>query len=376
MTEFVFYSESDVFGGHEKMALAAYVAIRKYVDDITIEWLVNADNQVLVKALDEAGAHYVSLEDPTQVSIFRHPVRAFQKVRTNAAQIQRLSPCLLVLIQGNIYSSYCGALSAKYARQPFCSYLPMVFRISDARSFQFPAVADFLWSWLYQTIPAFITIDPEQAARLRRENAKASIEIVENWVPKSQQVYAGLDAKVKLDVSAEKKVLTVIGRIEFSHKCQDWVLEQLANDPFMNDKVVLFVGDGSDKERLQSMLTRDLQDRFRILEWRSDLGAVYAATDVLLIPSKREGVPLVMLEALGYRRPVVGTDRDGMRSWLPPEWRFEWGDLVGFKRAIERALGPTSFEVWQKLQARLSEAQDEERFAKQFHDALVRIVRF
>jgi len=83
------------------------------------------------------------------------------------------------------------------------------------------------------------------------------------------------------------------------------------------------------------MLVPEVRDRFGLIGWKNDLREVYAATDVLLIPSKVEGVPLVMLEALSYRIPVVGTDRDGMRSWLPVEWRFRWGDTEGFKHGIE-----------------------------------------
>ncbi len=230
--------------------------------------------------------------------------------------------------------SFGGILSALIGRMRCCSYIPMVTRISETKKYRFPVLADFLWSLLYKAMSSYITIDEEQAKRLRRENRNAAVLVVENYVPKAKSLDAQRNAKATLGIPPDRKVLSLIGRIEFSHKCQDWLLQALKNDPFLTDKFVLFVGDGSDARALQAMLVPEVRDRFGLIGWKNDLREVYAATDVLLIPSKVEGVPLVMLEALSYRIPVVGTDRDGMRSWLPVEWRFRWGDTEGFKHGI------------------------------------------
>jgi len=194
--------------------------------------------------------------------------------------------------------------------------------------------------------------------------------VVDNYVPKCEPPRNKHDAKATLRIPANKKVLTIIGRIVFPHKCQDWIFRELKDDPFLADKFVLFVGNGADAPTLQAMLTPDLQDRFGIIGWKNDLCDVYSSTDVLLIPSKIEGVPLVMLEALSYGIPVVGTDQDGMRSWLPAQWRFTWGDRNGFKSSVEHALSVTSQDVWKNITERLSIVHDENRFAAQFSKAL------
>jgi glycosyltransferase involved in cell wall biosynthesis len=196
--------------------------------------------------------------------------------------------------------------------------------------------------------------------------------VVENYVPKTEPLDAQRNTKAALGILPGRKVLAVIGRTEFSNKCQDWILQVLQNDPFLTDKFVIFVGDGPDARALQAMLVPEVRDRFSLIGWKSDLSDVYAATDVLLIPSKSEGVPLVMLEALSYGIPVVGTDRDGMRSWLPAQWRFSWGDIEGLKHGIEQALSVTSPDVWGNIAERLVQVHDEDRFAKQFSQALIR----
>lgn len=370
MYNIIFYSESDVFGGHEKMAVAAHAAIQRRYDSIRIQWLVSKRNYYLTDALEKAGLSYTALENSSAYSLWRNPLRALLMIGQNAAKLRRMAPDLIVIVQGGILLSFGGILSALLGGMRCCSYIPTVTRISDAKKYRFPALADFLWSLLYKAMSSYITIDAEQAESLRRENPNAFVFVVENYVPKTEPLDAQMDPRASLGILPGKKVLALIGRIEFSNKCQDWVLQVLKDDPFLTDKFVLFVGDGSDAHTLRAMLGPETQDRFKLIGWKSDLRAVYAATDVLLIPSKSEGVPLVMLEALSCRIPVVGTDKDGMRSWLPKEWRFRWGDTEGFKLRIEQALSVTSPDVWDSIAERLDQVHDEDRFAAQFSQAL------
>lgn len=371
MYHIVFYCESETFGGHEKMAVLAHSAIRRHCECIRAQWLISERNERLADTLRQHGLNYAILKSAPQFSPWRNPFRAVQKIFQNAATLRRLSPGLVVVVQGNISCSFDGILSALVARLKCCSYIPMIFRLSEVTKHRLPALADFFWSLLYRVTSFYITIDAEQAAKLRRENPNASAVVVENYVPEIGPLERQEQAKAALGIPTGKKVLAVAGRIVFAHKCQDWLLRELKSDPILEDKYVLFVGDGPDGDALRRMLTPSLRDRFGLIGWQSDLSAVYAAADVLLIPSKVEGVPLVMLEALSYRIPVVGADRDGMHSWLPDEWRFRWGDTAGLKRGIERALSPDSPNIWDQIAGRLAQAHDELRFANQFSSALI-----
>ncbi len=371
MYNIIFYSESDIFGGHEKMAVAAHAAIQQRYDSVRIQWLLSKRNCKLRDALDKAELPYTVLGNAHTYSLWRNPLYALLMIYRNAAKLRQLSPDLIMVVQGGIFLSFGGILSALISQIRCCSYIPTVTRISDTKTYRFPVLADFLWSLLYKTMSSYITIDADLAERLRQKNHNASVFVVENYVHKPEHLDAQQRTKAALKVLPDKKFLTMIGRIDFSNKCQDWIVRVLRNDPFLRDKFVLFVGDGSDAHALQGMLGPDVQDRFRLIGWESDLRDVYAVTDVLLIPSKSEGVPLVMLEALGYRIPVVGTDRDGMQSWLPVEWRFRWGDTEGLKHAIEQALTVTPPDMWDGIAERLAQVHDEARFAAQFSQALI-----
>jgi glycosyltransferase involved in cell wall biosynthesis len=353
------------------MAVAAHAAIRKHCESVQIQWLVSKRSFHLKKELARVGLPYTELAGAQPFSLWRHPLRALVTTCRTAAHLRQLSPRLVVVVQGGILLSFCGIISAYIAGIQCCSYIPMAHRISETKTYRLRNAADFIWVLLYRTISSYITIDVEQAARLRKENPAASVMVVENFIPRNEPLTIDTDAKNALGVPPGRKLLTVIGRIEFAQKCQDWIVRELRNDPFLDDKFVLFVGNGSDAKALRTMLGREMDDRFSMVGWKNDLREVYAATDVLLIPSKIEGVPLVMLEALGYQIPVVGTDRDGMRNWLPQQWLFTWGDLKGLKKGIADSLAGTSPEIWANIAGRLRRIHDEGRFAADFSHALV-----
>ncbi|MFI9149772.1 glycosyltransferase [Streptomyces sp. NPDC053367] len=80
------------------------------------------------------------------------------------------------------------------------------------------------------------------------------------------------------------------------------------------DARLVLVGDGPDREQLASsapesvLFTGDVADP---APW-------YRAADLVVLPSRWEGMALAPLEAMACARPVVLTDVDGARESLPP----------------------------------------------------------
>ena len=71
--------------------------------------------------------------------------------------------------------------------------------------------------------------------------------------------------------------------------------------------VVEILGGGPERGRLQGLIeTRGLTDRVKLVGER-DGREFIAAADILVLPSRREGLPLVLLEALHAARPVVAS---------------------------------------------------------------------
>jgi glycosyltransferase involved in cell wall biosynthesis len=115
-------------------------------------------------------------------------------------------------------------------------------------------------------------------------------------------------------VAATPRVL-FLGRLAYQ-KAPDVLLRALAR---ITDKdfTCEIVGDGPDRAALEQ-LARELGlfDRIVFRGWvaREDLPACYHAADIVALPSRMEGMPNVVLEAMAHALPVVATDVPGTRD--------------------------------------------------------------
>ena len=71
---------------------------------------------------------------------------------------------------------------------------------------------------------------------------------------------------------------------------------------------LLLVGEGSRSAQLQA-LTQELglEQVVRFLGVRRDIPRILQALDAFVMPSRWEGIPLTLLEAMGYGLPVIST---------------------------------------------------------------------
>ncbi len=76
---------------------------------------------------------------------------------------------------------------------------------------------------------------------------------------------------------------------------------------------IVVLGDGPDQAALQSQIERLALEGFVILGgFHSDVWPALAAADIVCMPSKSEGMPNVLLEAMSTGRPVVATRVGGI----------------------------------------------------------------
>ena len=80
---------------------------------------------------------------------------------------------------------------------------------------------------------------------------------------------------------------------------------------------LLIAGDGPERPALTAQVARlELGGRVRFLGERSDLAALVAAADGFVLPSRSEGAPYVLLEAMALAVPVVATAVGGVAELL------------------------------------------------------------
>lgn len=86
-----------------------------------------------------------------------------------------------------------------------------------------------------------------------------------------------------------------------------------------NDFHALFVGDGPLRSELQSAIAAsELNGRVHLIGRREDVPALMQAASCLALPSRWEGMPNVVLEAMAAGLPVVATEVEGSTELLRP----------------------------------------------------------
>jgi glycosyltransferase involved in cell wall biosynthesis len=124
------------------------------------------------------------------------------------------------------------------------------------------------------------------------------------------------NARRSLGLPDEKRFLLFVGRIDDRVKRVGLLIRafaQLAGEYPGVD--LLIAGDGPDRKRLEEQSLRQAPDRVRWLGWigsvdeRRDL---YNAAEFLILPSKSEGFPTVVGEAMACGTPVIASDVGGV----------------------------------------------------------------
>jgi glycosyltransferase involved in cell wall biosynthesis len=153
---------------------------------------------------------------------------------------------------------------------------------------------------------------------------------------------ARVEARRSLGIPADAEVITTVGRLT-AIKQHGLFLEAIKKVADANPRAVaLIVGDG---ELRQDIVTRaaalGIGDRVRMLGWRRDLPAIYAATDVFLLTSRNEGTPVALIEAMATAVPGVSTDVGGVGDVIGEDdcgRRVPFGDAEGLARSVAELL--------------------------------------
>lgn len=125
------------------------------------------------------------------------------------------------------------------------------------------------------------------------------------YEPQRHQV-AGATLRAALGIPSTAPVVGYVGRLAFDKGLMELTTawESLSTAQPRWHLVIVGEADPTDPVDLQALFQ---MPRVHVLGHRRELGPIYAALDIVVLPSYREGFPQVLLEAAAMQVPVVAT---------------------------------------------------------------------
>ena len=148
------------------------------------------------------------------------------------------------------------------------------------------------------------------------------------------------------DCSVRPHEVPTIGFLGRLDRCKgvDLLLEALASLKAKGLRFRLVVGGtGPEEAELKARSEREGQaEDIRWLGWVSDKQSFFSQVDAVVLPSREEGLPVALLEAMSFARAVVVSDCPGMKGVVEGAscgLVVPRGDAVALAGALERLLG-------------------------------------
>ncbi len=291
-------------GGPEKRALESL----RWIDRARVEpIIVYSSAGVLFDQFRDAGVRVIDFY-----------VRGIEHVSATRAlaDIARSERVGVIHAQGPIAADFHAARAARAAGVPF-----VVTRPSMIEDYLMPLVKRHAYAAIdtmtLRSADAVVAVSEDGRRRLLSKRVLADVEIllirngvdIERYTPRE-------DAKARLlsevGVSGNRPTLGMVGQLT-DDKGWDVFLETVLRlRPSHPGLVAFIVGEGPRRTEIElSIAHTDLRGTVFMLGLREDVPEIVPALDVVLHTSRREGLPVTLIEAMACGRPVVASDAGG-----------------------------------------------------------------
>lgn len=106
---------------------------------------------------------------------------------------------------------------------------------------------------------------------------------------------------------------------------------------------IIIIGGGEDKEKLQNKIdSLELQNEISLVGFKQDAGKYLKGFDILVMPSIKEGLPYVVMEAMAAGLPIIASDVGGVpdliehgKNGLLVKTKDSTGMAEGLKKLIQ-----------------------------------------
>ncbi len=204
------------------------------------------------------------------------------------------------------HANMLGRLAAQLAGRP---RVVASIRVAERR-FRHHLILENLTCRLSDCV-ACVSRDVARFVRRRCHEPAGRLVVIPNGVDVGP-VAESTHARSTLGLRADSRVAIYVGRLD-QQKGVDVLLRAVAEvRRHMPELTVLLVGAGPQQRALEQLAGElGVSSHVKFLGWRSDATELIRAADFLVLPSRWEGMPNVVLEAMAAGRPVIATRTEG-----------------------------------------------------------------
>lgn len=117
------------------------------------------------------------------------------------------------------------------------------------------------------------------------------------------------NVRKEFNIPRDKKILGFIGRLSEQKGIVPFINEFAKNKKRFEDCKILLVGNGEQQEQVNDLISKlGINDMFILTGFQEDIYKFYPLIDVLFLPSIYEGLPMVLLEGMAFKKAVISMD--------------------------------------------------------------------
>lgn len=262
--------------------------------------------------------------------------------RRASARLRRFAPEVVVISQGEIAD---GLEWARICREGGIPYIQIVHCNSESFWFEKDAIDNAVAS--YRGARKVFCVSQGNLALLRLQLGEPLPEAEILWNPYN------VCSEAAPEWPAEGGVwkIACVGRLEPAAKGQDILFQVLARPEWRNRSIeVSLFGRGPQEVSLQRMKDLLQLDNVHFRGHVSDVRSIWEEHHMLALPSRYEGLPLVLVESMWCGRPAIVTDVAGNAELcVDGETGFvaQSASSAAFAETMERAWNARS--EWKKM---------------------------
>lgn len=190
--------------------------------------------------------------------------------------------------------------------------------------------------WTFNQADAVFCYTDEDRGRVQNFGVDSRIEVVANGVDTERFTPEGPTSEL---ITHDGPVILFVGRLVDGKRPQDAV-QAISRLPSELDVKLYVVGDGPLRPELEKLANSSVQFLGQVPY--DEMPGLYRSGDVVMLPSRAEGLPRTILEAFASSVPVVSSYLEHIASIVREGGEtVKIGNIEGYVSALKRTLNRT-----------------------------------